>query len=57
MGRASLTLKNSRSSPQSKQVRGLCSHLQEFSSMYGDVLKLDQQIVQSSVAIIRERSI
>lgn len=47
----------SRSSPQSKQVREWCSPLQKCSSMYGDVLKLDQPIVHSSVAIIKEISL
>lgn len=49
------SFENSKSSPHSKQVIGLCSHCQKFSSIYGDFLKLDQQIVQSSVAITEER--
>lgn len=46
----------SRSSPQNKQVIEWCSRLQKCSSIYGVVLKLDRQILQSSVAIARERS-
>lgn len=51
------SFENSRSSPQSKQVIGWCCHLQKCSSMYGNILKLDQEVVQSSVGIIRERSV
>lgn len=48
-------LESNGSSPLNEWIMGWCSHLQKCSSIYMGVLKLDQEIVQIPVPLIRQR--